>query len=387
MHDFDEIRPYRDAEVADVLARIIGDKEFLDLILERQFSWLPAYFLPLIRPVLRWHLKRLSHDLETVRDFQAHLSSRLKAILDETTTSYGFSGIENLQRDQAYVFMSNHRDIALDPALVILGLVESGRDSLRIAIGDNLLTKPFASDLMRINRSFIVKRSLSGRREKFAALKLLSCYIRHSISTDAVSIWIAQAEGRAKDGRDRTETALLKMLALSRCGEQSFGEAMRTLNIVPVSIAYEYDPCDGDKAAELFVGQQGDIYRKTAYEDLATIKKGFEGFKGRVHVNFGEPLVTEFETADHLASAIDRHIVSGYRLFPSHIVAWQWLNPDDDASVLHALWPDEDWIRAHANLQRRLDQLPEEHRDIVLAGYAAPVIDQLAFAQRPQGAI
>jgi len=177
------------------------------------------------------------------------------------------------------------------------------------------------------------------------------------------------------------------MLALSRCGEQSFGEAMRTLNIVPVSIAYEYDPCDGDKAAELFVGQQGDIYRKTAYEDLATIKKGFVGFKGRVHVNFGEPLVTEFETADHLASAIDRHIVSGYRLFPSHIVAWQWLNPDDDASVLHALWPDEDWIRAHANLQRRLDQLPEEHRDIVLAGYAAPVIDQLAFAQRPQGAI
>ena len=311
MTEFDEIRPYLDREVPGVIKRMIEDREFVDLLLERKFSDPVRACLPLVRPFLRWRLKYLTRNIETVSDLQKKLSGPLKALLDKTTDGYTYSGLEGLDPSRSYVFMSNHRDIALDPALIILGLVEAGRDSLRIAIGDNLLSKPFASDLMRINRSFIVKRSVSGRRAKLDALKVLSRYIRQSICNDGVSIWIAQAEGRAKDGRDRTETALLKMLALSRRVDQSFSDAINELNIVPVSISYEYDPCDGDKARELYISQKGKKYVKQTFEDLDTIKKGFTGYKGRVHIHYGSSLNIDAEGADQIAADIDSQIFAG----------------------------------------------------------------------------
>ena len=381
MTEFDEIRPFRDAEVPTVVRRMIADPEFVDLLLERQFPVLVRYCSALMRPLLRWRLRYLSRNIRTVRDLQMIISERLVALLDRTTDGYSFSGIDTLDPSKAYVFMSNHRDIALDPAMVILGLVKAGRESLRIAIGDNLLSKPFASDLIRINRSFIVKRSVTGRREKLGALKLLSRYIRQSIGTERVSVWIAQAEGRAKDGRDRTETALLKMLAFSRDSDQSFGAAMAELNIVPVSIAYEFDPCDGDKARELHAAQQGETYVKGAYEDLDTIKKGFVGYKGRVHITFGALLTGKHGLPDELAGEIDRQIFSGYRLFPSNICAWRLINADADTAGLTQLWPNEDWAAAGEKFNQRIAQLPAEHRDIVIQSYAAPVVDQLSDAR------
>ncbi len=378
MHDFEDIRPYRDEEVSVVLRRLVADKEFQDVIIERQFPRLFDFFPNTMRLLFRLGMTWSVRKIKTVYDFQRYIYFKLKKILSETTDQYTFSGISELKASKAYLFMSNHRDIALDPAIIILGLVESGRDSLRIAIGDNLLTKQFASDLMRLNRSFIVKRSLSALKEKILALRQLSSYIRNSICFEYVSIWIAQAEGRAKDGHDRTETALLKMLALSRSNNQTFGASIKDLCIVPVAIAYEYDPCAFDKAKQLKAERSGNTYVKGDYEDLESIKKGFIGYKGRVHVSFGDVIDFEVANPEELSNEIDRQIISLFQLFPSHIIAWQLLNPDREEKCLQNIWPEEDWEAARRKFARHVAQFPLEYRDIVLKSYAAPVFDQLA---------
>jgi hypothetical protein len=278
--------------------------------------------------------------------------------------------------------MSNHRDIALDPAIINLGLVNIGRETVRIAIGDNLLSKPFASDLMRINRSFIVKRSVKNRRDKLNALKHLSKYIRHSIEKENVSIWIAQAEGRAKDGVDKTDTALLKMLALSKAQDQSFDRASRDLNIVPVAISYEYDPCDGSKARELHYQQMELSYTKDPFEDLDSIQKGFVDFKGRIRITFGKPVDDKCDNADQLAEEIDRQIHLNYKLFPTNIIAWQLQNNDfEDVHLLRlkSQWPDEDWHAAEISFKTRINMMPKTHRSIAISAYAAPVASQLRY--------
>ena len=391
MNNFDDIRPFNDSEVPAALARLIADSEMMNLLLSRQFPVItkifPGIFNLLARPLLRRSLRKLTKDVSTVSDFQHHMTTRLVGVLDISTDSYQFSGLDCLDPERAYLFMSNHRDIALDPAIICLGLTSVGRNTVRIAIGDNLLSKPFASDLMRINRSFIVKRSVSGRREKLEALKNLSRYIRHSLSQEAVSIWIAQAEGRAKDGKDKTDTALLKMLALSKNPEQSFAEATGELNVIPVSIAYEYDPCDSDKACELYAQQNGMTYTKDPFEDLDSIKKGFVDYKGRIQVTFGEPVADKYETADLLAAEIDRQIHLNYQLFPSNIIAWQMHSESVDLNILGDLqnqWPDEDWTLAKHQFETRINSMPQDHQPIAIAAYAAPVDSQLHYSAQSQ---
>ena len=235
---------------------------------------------------------------------------------------------------------------------------------------------------MRINRSFIVKRSVKGRREKLESLKNLSRYIRHSISQEKVPIWIAQAEGRAKDGQDRTETALLKMLALSKDKDQSFAAAIGELNIVPVAISYEYDPCDAEKASELCAQQQGLTYTKDPFEDLDSIVKGFLGYKGRIQVNFGDPVADKYEDADGLAAEVNRQIGLNYQLFPTNIIGWTMQVAEQKLDVLESLkslWPKEDWLYAEQQFRDHIGALPNEHRAIAVAAYAAPVDNQLHY--------
>jgi hypothetical protein len=379
MNEFDDIRPYNDAEVPAVIARLIADPEFIDLLLSRKVPLLAKLCPWFLRPFVRLGLRKLTRDMRTVNDLQVHMSEALAKVLDATTDGYSFGGLDNLDPCKAALYISNHRDIALDPALVCQGLFAAGKDSVRIAIGDNLLSKSFAADLMRVNRSFIVKRSATARREKLAALKQLSRYIRHSISQEKVSIWIAQAEGRAKNGRDRTETALLKMLALSKGEGQDFATATGELNLIPVSISYEYDPCDADKARELYSAQQGTAYVKKEFEDLDTIQKGILGYKGRIHVNFGQPVGEGFENADALAAEVDRQIFSHYQLFPTNIIAWQMQGNSEGIEALQQQWPDEDWLKAQTSFQSHIDQIPADHRQIVIDAYAAPVDNQIAY--------
>ncbi|KRP25795.1 MAG: hypothetical protein ABS22_05685 [SAR92 bacterium BACL16 MAG-120322-bin99] len=234
---------------------------------------------------------------------------------------------------------------------------------------------------MRINRSFIVKRSINSRREKLDALKTLSRYIRHSITQESTSIWIAQREGRAKDGCDRTETALLKMLALSRSEEQSFAQAIAELDVVPVAISYEYDPCDIQKAREIYTKRQGLTYVKQEFEDLDTIKQGFIGYKGRIHVAFGEPVGDRYDSADSLADAVDHQVYTHYKLFPSNIIACQLLGYSDAFVSTQTLWPDQDWALAEAQFNARLSNAPDELKTTITEAYAAPVLNYLQAQQ------
>jgi len=387
MNEFDDIRPYWDSEVPAVLARLIADPEFIDLLLSRRaptmMRLLPWLFKPIARSLLRRSLRKLTADVNTVEDFQRHMKVGLQNVLDKTTDGYSFGGLDQLDPDKAYLFISNHRDIALDPAMVCLALHTVDLDAVRIAIGDNLLSKPFASDLMRVNRSFIVKRSAEGRREKLEALKTLSAYIRHSIVKDKASCWIAQAEGRAKDGNDRTETALLKMLALSKSPQQDFGNAIADLQLMPVSLSYEYDPCIADKSRELFAASQGQDYIKEEFEDLDSIQKGFVGYKGRIQVNFGDSIGDDFANADDLAAEINRQICCLYQLFPTNIIAWQMQAARDSNTVelLRQQWLDENWLEAEMKFKAHLDSVPSAQRELVLEAYARPVQNQLAYQQ------
>ncbi len=377
MSEFDDIRPYNDSEVPAVIARLIADPEFIDLLLSRKVPVLAKICPWLLRPLLRRSLSKAAVDINSVDDLQRYITGSLKALIERTTDGYSVSGLENLDPNKAYLFLSNHRDIALDPAMVNLALSDAGMATVRIAIGDNLLRKPFASDLMRVNRSFIVKRSITGRRDKLEALKKLSRYIRHSISSDGVSVWIAQREGRAKDGHDRTETALLKMLALSKDKETSFAQATAEINLVPVAISYEYDPCDIDKGRELYAKEQGEEYVKQEFEDLDTIQKGFVGYKGRIHLAFGDPIADQYENADSLAEAIDHQVYTNYKLFPSNIIACQILGYTQDLDRVKSQWPDQDWQDAELRFKDYLNRAPSLYRKIITQGYAAPVLNYL----------
>ena len=381
--EFDDIRPYLDAEVPEVMDRLLSNPEMTDTILSMKFPRARHYLGWLLRPLVRRILKRELGDIRTVRDFQELVGLHLRELLAASHTEVTVSGIESLDPKSAYLFISNHRDIAMDPAFVNLVLDDHGMDTVRIAIGDNLLSKPFATDLMRVNKSFIVRRSVSGRREKLRALTTLSRYIRHSIMVDTACVWIAQREGRAKDGVDRTDTALIKMLTLGKEREASFSSAVADLNMVPVSISYQFDPCDRDKARELHERRTTGSYEKKPHEDLASIYKGIAGNKGRVHVAFGDPLNRPLDDTDQVADYVDRQVISHYRLQPTNLIAWQKLHgghPRVDA------WKnaiDADWDDIELQLMARIQGEPSDVVDIFLGTYAAPVQSLLDFGLEP----
>lgn len=319
---YQDIRPYNDDEVPAAIERLLSDDEFIQAIIHYRCPKIPKLLLKVLSPLLRLKLKRSLSKIFTVKDVQLNVYKYLSSILDKTTESVTFSGLDKLDSNSAYLFVSNHRDIAMDPAIVNWVLKENHHNTLRIAIGDNLLTKPGVSELMRLNKSFIVKRSTKAPREMMKVLSQLSSYISHSIETNN-SIWIAQKEGRAKDGNDQTDPAILKMFHVEgRKRKISFPEFMTSLNIVPVSISYENDPCDLAKARELHQIATTGNYQKSEFEDIDSIILGITGDKGRVHVNFGDVITQTYDTPAELASEIDRQILSNYKLFPiNHLAA------------------------------------------------------------------
>src|SRR5690606_26160054 len=255
-------------------------------------------------------------------DFQHVVEKYLTAMIDSTTTTLTVSGLEQLDPQQAYLFVSNHRDITMDPAFVNWSLYHNDCNTLRIAIGDNLLTKPYVADLMRLNKSFIVNRSDKAPREKLKAAKHLSAYIYHSIVNENHNIWIAQREGRAKDGCDKTNSAVVGMFTLNRPKSTDFKDYIHTLNIVPVSISYELDPCDSAKDRELFHQRSADGYKKEEHEDVKSIATGITGAKGHVHVAFGSVLRGDYQDNDDVVEEIDRQILKNYVLHPSNCFAY-----------------------------------------------------------------
>lgn len=359
---YKEIRPYNDDEIPAAIERLINDEEFISAILEHRFSNHASWFKNIVSPMVKVYLKFKWAKLDSVEAIQLEVEKYLSKTLDVTTDGVTYSGLEQLDKNTPYLFISNHRDIAMDPALVNWGLYHNQHKTVRIAIGDNLLKKPCATELMKLNKSFIVKRSAKAPREMMKALGQLSSYIKHSLDTDN-SIWIAQKEGRAKDGNDKTDPAILKMLHVEgRKQKMPFSEYIKTLKIVPVAISYENDPCDIAKAKELFEKSESGSYEKSEFEDIESIIQGIVGYKGRVHVSFGNVIEDDFETPDELAQEIDDQIHSIYKLFPINYYA--------AADAEHA---DS---KAKESLDGKLRELPEGAHDFLKQMYANPVANQ-----------
>lgn len=385
MSEFDAIRPYNDDEVRSVLDRLINDNEFLDMLIQWRIPAvlkpLRSVLSPLFRPIARSKIAKQTIHVKSVDDLQLMMRRYLRKAISDTVSDLSISGLDKLDPQKAYLFISNHRDIAMDSAFVNWTIFEHGFSTLRIAIGDNLLSKPFSSDLMRLNKTFIVNRSATAPREKLKAAKLLSKYIHQSVMHDNENVWIAQREGRAKDGLDITNAAIISMIGLSRNKQQSFADYIRDAQIVPVSVSYEYDPCDEDKARELSAKANGSEYIKDEHEDIQSIAKGISGYKGKVHVHFGDVLEGEFEKPEDVTERLDYVIVDNYRLHPSNCIAFEKLegrspkiNVGDDLMFINHGWDEE-----RREFESRLKEVPDEYKSTWLAGYANPVRAKLSL--------
>jgi hypothetical protein len=300
--------------------------------------------------------------------------------------------VEAIDVNKRFTFVSNHRDIVLDSALLDKLLVDAGfKTTCEIAIGDNLLSLPWVKDLVRINKSFIVERSLQPR-EMLMASKRLSEYMHFVISEKNDNVWIAQREGRAKDSDDRTQPAILKMMAMGGTGTPS--ERLQQLHIVPLSISYEFDPCDFLKAREVQLRRDNPEWKKGKNDDVVSMQTGIMGFKGHVHYHCA-PCIDEYlkqlpadtpktEFFDIVAAHIDSEIHRNYRLYPSNYIASDML--DGTSFATEGKYTEADRKQFEAYMQGQLDKIDLEDKDIpflrerMLTMYANPLRNHLGKA-------
>lgn len=370
-----DIRPFRDDEVAAVLARVAGSPELAGALARLRLPRLERFWPALARGLVsRWLRLRLD-GVTTVAGFQALIEPHLRHVIEDTST-FTVSGLEALDIDTSWLFVSNHRDIVMDPAYANYALHRAGHRTLTIAIGNNLLREAWVSDLMRLNKSFIVRRDVKAPRELLAASKQLSGFIRDQITGNGGPVWIAQREGRAKDGCDGTDSAVIKMFTLSRDRQtESPGAVLGQLNIVPLAVSYELDPCDGMKAAERAAGPH---YTKADDEDIRSIGTGITGRKGAVHLAFGSPIRGSEPDIDAVTREIDRQITACYALFPTNVWAWERLEGrslGDEAGPIHP-----GTVSGPAAFHARIERLPVAHQKLALEAYANPV--RAAIRQR-----
>lgn len=366
--NFDSIRPYNDDEIHEVFERLVSEVSFLELIKFLYPNFSTEQFLK----------KLLS--IQSIREFQTEvIYPYVKEVLRTTTNGITHSGLDTLDPNGHYLFISNHRDIVLDSAILNILMVENGFNTTEIAIGDNLLIYPWITDLVKLNKSFIVQRNLPVR-QMMESTKRLSSYIRQTLTSRNQSIWIAQREGRSKDGDDRTQVSLLKMINMSGNGDfaKNFGE----INIVPLSISYEYDPCDYLKALEFQLKRDNPEYKKTQADDLKHMGAGLRGRKGRVHFGFGTPIKSELkdlkslaknDQLQGLAEVIDKQIHNNYKFYPGNFIA-------DDLFTNHqrhvSKYSDEDKSTFLAYLDEHLSRIngdKEFLHNSLLEMYANPV--------------
>lgn len=321
VNNFDDIRPYTDAEIKPAIERLLKEPMFYKVM-----KWVyPELGKKVIQEMMR--------EIQSVDQFQEQVSApAFKVVTQLTTNGLTFSNIDSLNKDSAYLFLSNHRDIILDSALLNVSLMERGYKTTEIAIGDNLLQTSAVRDLVRANKNFIVNRNINAREVFYYSLRL-SNYIRNTINA-GTSIWIAQREGRSKDGDDRTASGLLKMFTMS--SEKSMEDALLDLNIVPMCVSYEYDPCDILKANELVMKKLTGSYTKEPGEDFRSMMKGVTGHKGRINIAVGELMTNAIEEMRlinhkndkvlHLANAVDAEMHRIYKLWPTNYIAYDILN-------------------------------------------------------------
>jgi len=374
MDEFKDIRPYMDHEIRPVIEALLKDREFIGSVARFYFPRLSKLAPPLMNTLVRQRLHIQLKNVNSVATVQDVISFYMDKMIRDTTTSLSQEGLSQLDHSKNYLFISNHRDIAMDPAFVNYFLYHEGLQTLQIAIGDNLLKKPFVNDLMRLNKSFIVRRSLRGR-ELLKSLDLLSRYIHYSVEHNQ-NVWIAQREGRAKNGVDRTDPALLKMLARGH-SELPLHASLERLHIVPVAISYEYDACDGLKAFELQQMDSAGEFVKSDQSDIQSIVTGILGYKGKVHVTFGTELQPESDDPEEIAAQIDKQIHLNYRLHDTNFLALQLLREQTDVEIPPL--PEEALNfsvkeETRNSFLARMNRLDAPLRSYYLQMYANPVI-------------
>lgn len=365
---YSDIAPYVGEDVESAKERLIAHREYLGA-----FAMLIAgNNVELINPIIDmiYHGVTKVHSYD---EFQKSVTAGIfiPAILKKTTSSFTFSGMENLDPDKGYLFISNHRDIILDCMLLDYALIESKNPTCEMAVGDNLMANQFVEDLFRINGGIIVKRELP-MREKYLESIRLSEYFVDTITENNKSIWVAQKSGRSKDGIDTTQPAIIKMLYLSKKGTGvSFPDLIKSVNIVPVAISYQYDPNDINKGREEFLTQKNDgKYEKKKYEDLISMVRGIRCNKGNVHLSMGTPLTADYQNADEVAKEIDRQIQTNYHLFNTNYIAYDYLEKTNRFESMYDGLDPEEFLSRYAHLN-------EEVRLSVLNSYANPVRSML----------
>ena len=371
--DFEDIRPFHDDEVAYELRKLVNDDGFVDFLASWLTPRLSRYAPSIVRYLLKLYLGRLIRPIKDIDAFQSLIARFANKLIREGTDDVKYEGFEKLEPNKSYLFISNHRDIACDSMFLDYGLYINGFDTVRIAIGDNLVQTDFATSLMRLNKGFFIKRSVRGNKKIYAALLQASRYIKESIQSGN-SVWIAQSEGRSKDAIDITDPALIKMLGLAK-GNAEFNSFMQSLNIVPLSISYEFDPCDVLKAKELTLIESGKEYRKPEGEDLISLAKGLYGKKGKVKFSIGDPLDQNFEDPSRISREIDRQILSNLELYPINYWALSKLSeePYKQLRTQHSIDISKKDIRY---LNERLQNCPEQYRGQFLRIYANPILNR-----------
>lgn len=374
LSEYESISPYTDAETVEALARVARHPA-IPVISKYLFPTYPA-----------GTLRGMLMSVDSIDEFQeAVMSKVVKAILAKTSEGLEYSGIENLKslEGKKFVLFSNHRDIILDPAIIQMVLKDNDIPFTEICVGSNLLSGRLVEDLLRSNRMIKVIRGISAR-ELYLSSKLLSAYIRESVTSQRASIWIAQKEGRAKDGYDLTEQGLLKMFDLSGSGD--FVRDFSELNIIPVSISYEIESCDARKARELYIKRRDGVYVKKDKEDLHSILTGIRQKKGRIHLSFCKPLSAEIiaqaaelkgnERYHLLMQELDRCICREYRLWPNNYIAYDLMTGGDKYADRYTSEQRSEFIKyvdhRMAKLENSLDKA--EVRDIFIRIYGNPVL-------------
>lgn len=368
---YDDIRPYRDHEFKEVMGKLLSSP-LSDVLITSVFSG----------PV--GEIKEQLRAIKTINEFQGKIIyPAIKNILKNSSTGLSNTGLEHLTPGKPYLFISNHRDIILDPSLLNVVIFEHGLETFEIAIGDNLMQTIWVRDLARLNKSFIVKRNLPVR-ELVVASRYLSGYIYHRLIENRHSVWIAQREGRAKDGNDRTQPGVLNMIGLSN--RESLKAYFAQMNIVPVSISYEYDPCDTDKARSLYALKFFGGYTKEKNEDNLAMKKGIQGFKGEIHIHVGTVLNDEIaalpenlhknELIQHISGLIDSQIIDNYKLHKTNRIAYDILYRSDENNSYYSDEEKENFLR---DIETKTDTLAgdkEELKVIFLEMYSRPCLNK-----------
>ena len=368
MKKFDSIRPYQDEEVNQVLINLSNNRRFLKMLFSTgRFN--KIRFVPFSRKILSFVLKNKVKNINTVIEYQNEFESIVSGVIKKSVNNFSVSGIENIELARGYLFIANHRDITLDSALLNLTLHQNHFETTYNAVGNNLLQEQWASDLMRLNKSFIIDRSDKSKRDVYKSLNLASEFIFNAIKNNK-SVWIAQKQGRSKDGIDYTDPSVIKMIHLNGRKKTPINEYLNNLNIIPVSISYEKDPNDILKAQELYFTDLNKYYEKDRKEDLKSIFEGIGGQKGDVHLSIGKQIIFNSDSYEDCSNQITDEIKKSYKLHPTNYAAAIMqgkLNRSD--FELHEV------NEAKEYLSKRLKQIPEEMEPYLLNQYSNPTID------------